>query len=78
VKGWPGGAAWINADTILRRRQMAQALARNAAEAPEPWNVHGGPTALLLAAPPQTTPPETAPLRRRLEVLVGDPAYQLK
>ena len=78
VKGWPGGAAWINADTVLRRRQMAQALARNAAEAPEPWNVPGGPTALLLAAPPQTAPPETAPLRRRLEILVGDPAYQLK
>jgi uncharacterized protein (DUF1800 family) len=78
VKGWPGGAAWINADTVLRRRQMAQALARNAAEAPEPWNVPGGPTALLLAAPPQTAPSEAAPLRRRLEVLVGDPAYQLK
>ncbi|MFN8719447.1 MAG: DUF1800 family protein [Rhodospirillales bacterium] len=78
VKGWPGGAAWINADTILRRRQMAQALARNAAEAPEPWNVPGGPTALLLAAPPQTTPPETAPRRRRLVGRVGDTAYQLQ
>lgn len=78
VKGWPGGPAWINADTVLRRRQMAQALARNAAEAPEPWAVPGGPTAVLLAAPPQTPPPENASLRRRLEILVGDPAYQLK
>jgi uncharacterized protein (DUF1800 family) len=43
VKGWPGGDAWINTNTLLARKQFLDRLARNDA---------GAPPAMTAAAPP--------------------------
>jgi len=36
VRGWPGGAAWINSNTLLARKQFLDRVARNDAGAPRP------------------------------------------
>ena len=39
VRGWPGGAAWINSNTLLARKQFLDRVARNDAGAPPPAGI---------------------------------------
>jgi hypothetical protein len=51
VKGWPGGDAWINASTLLGRRQFVDRVFRGADEmaTPMPMNAQGSAPGAALA-----------------------------
>jgi uncharacterized protein (DUF1800 family) len=67
VKGWPGGATWINSSTLLARKQFVEQLFR-ATEATEPTRMNGPAHAKMVASDAQATPVSkaNAPLQRAM------------
>ena len=67
VKGWPGGEAWINSNTLLVRKQFLDRLARMgdappamlpaAADASPPWALEGDATSMARRSPSSGLPP---------------------
>lgn len=92
VRGWPGGVAWINSDTLLQRRDAVSRLARGQQMKFDGWNIAAksplspnetateGLTRILLATEPvqAINPPRNAQLPAVVEMIMLDPAYQLK
>lgn len=82
VRGWPGGVSWINAHTLLQRRQVTGALVRgvrmDGQDSPFAGLAEGEMTPFLLALAPVETPAAGLAPRALLDRLVEDPAYQMK
>ena len=93
VRGWPGGEAWINSNTLLARKQFVDRLARSDAVVMElaltPADPARGDSAsaqlhlaaaqrLLLPIAPQLPPPPEADAAFAIRTTLLDPAYQLK
>lgn len=86
VKGWPGGDAWIDSSTLLRRRQIVDRIvADGMASFVTPAGSEraaGGDAArmqaLLLATPPANPVSSQLSPRQRVLAYVTDPAFQLK
>ena len=77
VRGWPGGDAWINSNTLLARKQFVDRLARSDAVVMELAKAPAAQRVLLPIAPQLPSPPDAdAALAIRTTLL--DPAYQLK
>ncbi len=55
VKGWPGGNAWIDANTLLARKQFVDRLARGN-EGPQLMSLAGTPESLALEPKRDPTP----------------------
>ncbi|MFP4904106.1 DUF1800 family protein, partial [Paraburkholderia sp. BR14261] len=72
VKGWPGGASWINSSTLLARKQFVEQLFR-ATEAGRP---HASAAATRIAASlPQNM--QNAPNAMRRDALQGGMRFDL-
>jgi len=93
VRGWPGGEAWINSNTLLARKQFVDRLARSDAVVMElaltpadPARDHtafmqmqlAAAQRLLLPIAPQLPPPPDADSALAIRTTLLDPAYQLK
>lgn len=69
VKGWPGGATWINSSTLLARKQFVDALFR-ATEAAWPGKMGGASNAMTKIAaqakPNESSAPQAANAPKRL------------
>ncbi|KJV10252.1 hypothetical protein VZ95_06220 [Elstera litoralis] len=88
VRGWPGGTAWINTDTLLQRREVIDRLVRGQSLSADGLRAVAPQAPLsvtLLALPPRQNPPAApvAPLPANsiapdLDALLRDPAYQVK
>jgi uncharacterized protein (DUF1800 family) len=85
VRGWPGGTAWINTDTLLQRREVIDRLVRGQSLTADDLRAVAPQAPLsvtLLALPPRQNPP-VAPIAANsiapdLDALLRDPAYQVK
>ncbi len=85
VRGWPGGTAWINTDTLLQRREVVDRLIRGQSLSGDGLRAKAPLTVALLALPPrQPLPPAPATLvpansiAPDLDGILRDPAYQVK
>jgi hypothetical protein len=88
VRGWPGGTAWINTDTLLQRREVIDRLVRGQSLTADDLRAVAPQAPLsvtLLALPPRQNPPAApvAPIAANsiapdLDALLRDPAYQVK
>ena len=82
VRGWPGGTAWINTDTLLLRRELLDRRTRGRElgdAAAKLAAIAGSPRAmdrLLLATAAVGPLPDEAD--ERLAAILLDPAYQVK
>ena len=67
VKGWDGGAAWLNSETLLTRENFASALTANPKMMDAPWLTGGGSAMKMNAMDPRA-------MARRLTdaILLGD------
>lgn len=63
VKGWPGGTAWINANTLLIRQQLLRRLMSGETPGAERQTAEGE----MQEQPPAATPEERARRQRMLE-----------
>ena len=65
VRGWPGGEAWINSNTLLARKQYLDRIARNDADLPpallKPVSTAETMTMDAASAAPMARPPVAAP-----------------
>jgi len=82
VRGWPGGDAWINSDSLLLRKQFLDSLTRPGGNKPRPqiaadWLQQHPSAASWLPALPAANPAPAAPLPA-LRQLLQDPAWQLQ
>ncbi len=85
VRGWPGGTAWINTDTLLQRREVVDRLIRGQSLSGDGLRAKAPLTVALLALPPrQPLPPAPAvpvpanSIAPDLDGILRDPAYQVK
>ena len=82
VRGWPGGDAWINSDSLLLRKQFLDSLTRPGGNKPRPqiapdWLQRYPDARQWLPALATASPLPSAPLPA-LRQLLQDPAYQLQ
>lgn len=82
VRGWPGGDAWVNSDSLLLRKQFLDSLTRPGGNKPRPqiapdWLQQHPTAASWLPALPAANPAPAAPLQA-LRQLLQDPAWQLQ
>lgn len=79
VKGWPGGEAWINASTLLARKQFVERLNRVNSGGWMAAVASAGltPEAVLLAVAPVSAGAGGGD-GERVRALLLDPAYQVK
>lgn len=82
VRGWPGGDAWINSDSLLLRKQFLDSLTRPGGNKPRPqiapdWLQQHPDASRWLPALAPASPLPAAPLPA-LRQLLQDPAYQLQ
>jgi uncharacterized protein (DUF1800 family) len=84
VRGWPGGDAWINSDSLLLRKQFLDSLTRYGGNKPRPqiapdWlQQHPAATSWLPALPAANPLPAPASPLLALRQLLQDPAWQLQ
>lgn len=85
VRGWPGGTAWINTDTLLQRREVMDRLIRGQSLSGDPLRAVAPLTVALLAVPPRQPLPPTPvgpvpanSIAPDLDGILRDPAYQVK
>lgn len=82
VRGWPGGDAWINSDSLLLRKQFLDSLTRPGGNKPRPqiapdWLQRYPDARQWLPALAAANPLPATPLPA-LRQLLQDPAYQLQ
>lgn len=82
VRGWPGGDAWINSDSLLLRKQFLDSLTRPGGNKPRPqiapdWLQRYPGARQWLPALATASPLPATPLPA-LRQLLQDPAYQLQ
>ena len=82
VRGWPGGDAWINSDSLLLRKQFLDSLTRPGGNKPRPqiapdWLQRYPDARQWLPALATASPLPSAPLPA-LRQLLQDPVYQLQ
>jgi len=82
VRGWPGGDAWINSDSLLLRKQFLDSLTRPGGNKPRPqiapdWLQRYPDARQWLPALATASPLPAAPLPALRQLLL-DPAYQLQ
>ena len=82
VRGWPGGDAWINSDSLLLRKQFLDSLTRPGGNKPRPqiapdWLQRYADARQWLPALATASPLPAAPLPA-LRQLLQDPVYQLQ
>ncbi|BBK37845.1 hypothetical protein STAQ_29230 [Allostella sp. ATCC 35155] len=81
VRGWPGGATWIDTDSLVMRRELLDRMARGqglvaAASALSGITPDGNIEPLVLAT--AAVDPLPGPPDSRLAAMLRDPAFQLK
>jgi len=78
VKGWPGGNAWVDGQTLVARQRWLQ----GAVAAVRPEQLRYATNADLIRAVMPREPvqrlPASAEAHELIELLVQDPVYQLK
>ncbi len=82
VRGWPGGDAWVNSDSLLLRKQFLDSLTRPGGNKPRlqiapDWLQQHPTAASWLPALPAANPAPAAP-QQALRQLLQDPAWQLQ
>ncbi|WP_300367646.1 DUF1800 domain-containing protein [Hydrogenimonas sp.] len=78
VKGFPENREWITSDTLLLRETMMRKAARKAVPSHALASLEPETMRRWLLPVDPAIPIETASVRRTLEAIVTDPAYQLK
>ena len=68
VKGWPGGEAWINTNTLLARKQFLDRLFR-ADDAAGRMSVAAAPTMVEAIAPNAPVPVDESDIARRTRLM---------
>lgn len=78
VKGWPGGEAWINSNTLLARKQFLDRIARNddaRATQPGPGAAGGDATMAMMGSEASSAGAATNPAPRTVRIEASDDAF---